>query len=286
MVDRLSPRPLRRPGFRSALRPLLRPVFRSALWPRQRPGHLRTALAGLLLAAAGIAPALASSGPSVCIDRANPLHGVDRALAAAIGRIEGATPRIVSIDTRDGSDALNAKKPRFFAGLVKRCDLVMGFPVETGHPVLPPGVAATRPYLRTGFVIAGATPPPAFSSLKPGTQVGVVYLTVPTTYFSAGPGARLAAHQYSTPASVLAALGRHEVAYALLWQPLLEQALAKNHMPLHQRALRQPHANWSVVALHAPTPAGRAVAHRFDAALARLAKAGTLARLIAPYHTP
>lgn len=274
MVDRLSSRPRQRPGFRSASR------------PAKRPGHLRTALAGLLLAAAGIAPALAASGPSVCIDQANPLHGVDRALTAAIGRIEGTAPRIVSIDTRDGSDALNAKKPRFFAGLVKRCDLVMGFPVETGHPVLPPGVAATRPYLRTGFVIAGETPPPAFARLKPGTQVGVVYLTVPTTYFSTGPGARLADHQYSTPASVLAALGRHEIAYALLWQPLLEQALAKTHLPLHQRALRQPHANWSVVALHAPTASGRAAAHRFDAALARLAKAGTLARLVAPYHTP
>ncbi len=274
MVDRRSPRPLLRPGLHLVI------------WPLLRPGLLRTALAALLLAAGGIAPALASSDPSVCIDRANPLQSVDRALIAAIGRIEGSAPRIVSIDTRDGSDALNAKKPRFFAGLVRRCDLVMGFPVETLHPVLPQGVAATRPYLRTGFVIAGETAPPAFARLAPGTQVGVVYLTVPTTYFSTGPGALLVQHQYSTPASVLAALGRQEVAYALLWQPLLEQALARHHMTIHQRALRQPHANWSVVALHAPTQAGRAAARHFDAALARLAKAGTLARLVAPYHTP
>ncbi|OYW04630.1 MAG: hypothetical protein B7Z59_14450, partial [Acidiphilium sp. 37-67-22] len=238
MVDRRSPRPLLRPGLHLVI------------WPLLRPGLLRTALAALLLAAGGIAPALASSDPSVCIDRANPLQSVDRALIAAIGRIEGSAPRIVSIDTRDGSDALNAKKPR------------------------------------TGFVIAGETAPPAFARLAPGTQVGVVYLTVPTTYFSTGPGALLVQHQYSTPASVLAALGRQEVAYALLWQPLLEQALARHHMTIHQRALRQPHANWSVVALHAPTQAGRAAARHFDAALARLAKAGTLARLVAPYHTP
>ncbi len=254
--------------------------------PLRRPGLLRAALAGIVLAACGIASARAA-GPTVCIDRANPMQRVDRALTAAIGRLEGVAPHIVSIDTRDGTDALNAKKPRFFSMLARqRCDLVMGFPVETGDPALPPGVAATHPYVKTGFVIAGEAPPPAFSRLAPGTQVGVVYLTVPTTYFGAGPGARLAEHQYSTPAHVLAALKRHEIAYALLWQPLLEQALAQDHMTIHQRPLAQPHANWSVVALYAPTASGRAAARRFDAALAHLAKDGTLARLVAPYHTP
>ena len=263
MVDRLSPRPLRRPGL------------------------LRTALAAVLLAACGIASARAAGGPTVCIDRANPMQHVDRALTAAIGRLDGQTPRIVSIDTRDGSDALDAKQASFFSNLARhRCDLVMGFPVETGYPSLPPGVAATHPYVKTGFVIAGETPPPAFARLAPGTKVGVVYLTVPTTYFGAGPGARLAEHQYSTPARVLAALKRHEIAYALLWQPLLEQALARDGMHLHQRPLAQPHANWSIVALYAPTASGRAAARSFDAALAHLAKHGTLARLVAPYHTP
>lgn len=265
MADRRHTRPLRRPGF---------------------PGL--AALALCLLASGGVAIAHAASGGlSVCIDRANPFQRIDRTLAEAVGRLTGTTPRFVDIDTRDGTDALNAKHPRFFARLTEtRCDLVMGFPVETGAPFLPPGVMATHPYAKTGFVIAGFKAPPSFGELPAGSKIGVVYLTVPTTYFGAGHGASLAEHEYSTPAHVLAALGRHEVDYALLWQPLLEQALSAHPAPIRQRPLEQPHAAWSIVALYAPTPAGRRGARRFDKAIRDLVRTGTLATLIAPYHTP
>lgn len=261
---------------------------RSNSRPLWRPGLIgRFVLAGLMLALGGTVSAHADvKAPSVCLDRANPFHKIDHALAEAVGRLEGHAPRFVTIDTRDGSDALNAKRPSFFSNLTKRCDLVMGFPVESGYPTLPPGVKATRSYAKTGFVIAGFDAPPPFAKLAPHTLVGVVYLTVPTTYFGTGTGARLDEHEYSAPDDLMTALERHQITYALVWQPSLERALARHPSAIRERQLDTPHAHWSIVALYAPTQDGRRAARKFDAAIGDLARTGRLATLVAPYSSP
>lgn len=262
-ADRRSPRPLRRPGL------------------------IAHVLAVACLVLGGVATTQAAApGISVCIDRANPFRDIDRTLIDAIGRLHSPQPRIVSIDTRDGSAGLNARRPNFFVDLTKRCNLVMGFPVESGHPFLPKGLKATAPYARTGFVIAGYKRPPAFKDLAPLTRVGTVYLTVPTTYFGKPPGAGLQEHEYSTPASLLAALERHEISYALMWQPWLDHALATHPAPILQRRLDTPHADWSIVALYAPNAAGRRAARRFNKGIVRLAQDRRLARIVNPYQTP
>ncbi|MGC9269520.1 hypothetical protein [Acidiphilium sp.] len=261
-------------------------VDRANVRLRKQPGLGCGAVA---LAAALLSPvmACAATGPSVCLDQANPFYHIDRAVALAVGSIDHVTPRFITIDTRDGSDALNAQKPKFFARLASRCDLVMGFPVETGYPTLPEGVKATQPYAATGFVIAAlGSAPGNFATLPPKSTVGVTYLTVPTTYFGSGHGTVLAEHQYSSPAAELAALQSHEIDAALIWQPWLNQHLAAHPAAISQRLLTQPHAKWSMVALYRPTPASHRVAVQFDRAIRQLTTSGRLQRLIAPYNLP
>lgn len=228
-------------------------------------------------------PAVASAAsPDFCIDKGNPFFEIDRAVATAVAKADHTMPKFTVIDTRVGADSLNAQKSAFFAKLAAKCDLVMGFPVETGYPTVPKGVKATTPYAATGFVLAATgSVAPSFASLAPHTTVGVTYLTVPSTYFDHGHGASLESHQYSSPDSLYRALEQRKVAVALMWQPWLVRELATSHAQVAQHTLRLPHAQWSVVALYRASRAAEAA--RFDKAIHHLAATGRLASLIAPY---
>ncbi|MCF3948707.1 hypothetical protein AiwAL_14865 [Acidiphilium sp. AL] len=249
--------------------------------PRKRPGHFFVALT--LTLAAFTAPA-AAARLSFCLDKANPLFPIDRAVATAVAQADHAAPRFVVIDTRDGSDTLDARKPAFFAKLATRCDLVMGFPVEAGDPTLPRGVKATLAYAATGFVLANiGTKALSFAGLPAKTRVGVAYLTVPTTYFGTGHGAALTEYQYSSPASLYRALASHKINAALIWQPWLERHLAAASAKIAQHQPNLPHARWDIVALYRSAASAEAV--RFNSAIGRLGPRH-LAALIAPYRLP
>lgn len=257
-------------------------VDRDGSRPRKRSGLFRI---GVTLIGAALPATAAGASPSFCIDKGNPFFAIDRAVATAVAHADHTTPRFTVIDTRVGADSLNAQTSAFFARLASKCDLVMGFPVETGYPTVPEGVKATTPYAATGFVLAApGRVAPSFASLAPHTTVGVTYLTVPSTYFDHGHGATLASHQYSSPAALYHALEAKQVAVALMWQPWLVRELAQSHAAIAQHQLHLPHARWRVVALYRPDHAAEAV--RFDAAIHRMTTNGRLASLIAPYQLP
>jgi ABC-type amino acid transport substrate-binding protein len=239
-----------------------------------------------LLAALALRPAGASAAvPGFCLDRGDPLMGIDRAVAMAVARLNHHTARFVVIDTRGGTDALNAHKPDFFTRLAKRCDLVMGFPFQPADPAIPKGLKTTTPYAATGFMlVTRGTAAPSFDALAAHTTVGVAYLTVPTTWFASGPGKALTQHQYSTSAAVYDALLTHRVAAALIWQPWLEAHLARTPARIAQHVVDLPYANWSIVALYDPGRAAQAA--QFDRAIHQLRASGELATLIAPYRLP
>ncbi|MDD2876833.1 MAG: transporter substrate-binding domain-containing protein [Acidiphilium sp.] len=236
-------------------------------------------------AVAALSASALAAAPTFCVDKGNPFLPIDREVAQAVARADHTTAHFVEIDTRDGTDALNAHKPDFFTKLASRCDLVMGFPVETRYPNLPKGVDATVPYAATGFVLAApGTTAPGFGQLPDHSKIGVAYLTVPTTWFAAGHGTALTQHQYSTPAELYQALEAHQVAAALIWQPWLQDHLAQTHAAVAEHRVDLPHANWSMVALYRPAAAQEAA--RFNRAIHQLAVSHKLATLIAPYRLP
>lgn len=270
-------------------RPQERPALFPRLLPQERPvvSFHHGVIGAALLAGLALSPAAASAAaPSFCIDRGNPFMNIDRAVATAAARqIDHGPARFVVIDTRDGTDALNAHKPDFFTRLASRCDLVMGFPLQPSDPAVPRDLKTSVPYATTGFVLAttGHTAPP-FDHLAAHTVVGVAYLTVPTTWFAAGYGKVLTQHQYSTSAAVYDALLTHRVGAALIWQPWLETHLARTPARIAQHVVDLPDANWSIVALYGP--GATAEAKRFDQAIHHLAATHRLATLIAPYRLP
>jgi ABC-type amino acid transport substrate-binding protein len=251
------------------------------------PPHLRRGLvwSGVAMVMATLTASASAATTSFCIDKGNPFFTIDHAVATAVAHAEHTSAHFTVIDTRVGADALNAQKGIFFAKLATRCDLVMGFPVETGYPTVPAGVMATNPYAATGFVLAapGSTAP-SFASLAPHTKVGITYLTVPSTYFDHGHGATLEAHEYSTPGSLYRALEAKDVAVALMWQPWLVNHLAHTHARVAQHALSLPHAQWQIVALYSAAHA--AAGKSFDHALQHLVAHRQLASLVAPYLVP
>lgn len=247
-----------------------------------RRGHVPGLLL-LLAAVAWHAPARAAE-LSVCIDRASPGAAMDRRLAEGVAHAQHATLAVHAFDGSGGGDD-DGFEPEGFRRLAgKDCALVLGFPVDAQGGELPPGLSATAPYGRTGFVLVtpAGSPASGLAALPPGSAVAVTYQTVPNLYFASHPS--LHADVRPTDADSIEALARREVRAAVLWRPTVARYLAAHHgAPVSYHELDEPHARWNLVALYAAAQADAAA--RFEAGVESLRRSGQLARVLAPYAT-
>jgi polar amino acid transport system substrate-binding protein len=272
-------------------------AFRPHAWP-----GCRTGLCAAVFACAALAtPALAQTAghpPAItfCVDQANPMVAIDEAVANAVAANQHVAASFVvrnSADDDEDQDS-GAKQRKFFAQLVKSCDLVMDFPVEPGQPTALADMDATRPYARTGFVTIGPREQSSSFAAMPGSaslsdmlhrgDIGVVFLTVASTYFDAATMSH--EHIYESNAALYDALGRGEVQSAIIWQPWLLQRLATDPGAVTASPLRMPHATWNIVAIYPQDHPNMAAVHSFNAGLAALSRDGGLARAVAPYKLP
>jgi hypothetical protein len=221
-----------------------------------------------------------------CVDEANPLSTTDLAVAQAVAAQGGLRAEIVKLNTSDdgvGGDSDDAKidPGKAFAKMAAQCDLVMGVPVEANGNGVPKGLQATKPYVRTGFVMATTgTPVQGFAAMTEKADIGVDFLTVPNSYFD--DQTAHAEHVYYTNNDLLAALLKGEVGSAMVWQPWLVREEAAHPHALRTAIMSMPDAAWNVVALYMPRAAAQAQA--FNQGLERLEQAGQLKTLVAPYQ--
>jgi ABC-type amino acid transport substrate-binding protein len=145
-------------------------------------------------------------------------------------------------------------------------------------------MAATRPYIRTGFVtVTNGAPASSFKTLSNHYKVGVVFLTVTETYFTDANVTH--EHIYDSNDEMLAALNSKEIDAALMWRPWLDRELAAHPQKLNQAPLRMPHAQWNIVALYPEGQRDDAV-QKFNAGIETLRKSGTLAQIVNPEGVP
>jgi ABC-type amino acid transport substrate-binding protein len=249
-----------------------RPLLRPGIW------------LGLALLGGGAAQA---APVRFCVDKANPLVTVDIAVAQAVSERQKLDMVLVTRDSsQDDEDADSGlSQEKFFARLSKTCDLIMGFPVEAQFENLPRGMAATAPYVGTGFVTATTSMPIAgFDEMAADRQIGVVFLTVASTYFTDQTMAH--EHVYYTNDQLYGALLHGEVNAALIWQPWLNRELAAHPQKLHVARLGMPHAAWNIVALYPQSATGAPAVRAFDQGVARLEASGKLAAVVHPYAVP
>lgn len=249
---------------------------------RKSAAHL--ALAALVLGAVTSHRAEAAHEATVCIDETNPTATMDARVAKAALAGEGYSVREVRFvgHGKETSDGFPVGK---FAKLAaSECALIMGFPVDVTSPHLPPGVAATAPYARTGFVLvenAGGKPL-ALDALPHGSEVGIAQLdTWAGLLYSAHPN--IVMHVYPNDAEMLADLEHHKIAAGLTWLSILEgyKAGPGKHARLHTQLLSGQHMEWNLVALYAGS--ADAVPSAFQRGLDKLRGDGSLDKLIAPY---
>jgi len=199
----------------------------------------------------------------VCIDRASPSAHVDRAVARAVAKVVSARLHIARVDSGDrGEDGFGPAAYRRLAR--KRCDLIMGFPLDPAAPSVPSGLEHTPAYLHTGYVLMSSGGS-RLSQLPAGASVAVTYLSPPDLYLDGGSH-RL--RVFNTQEQVLDALARGRVDAAAVWE-LAGRQYERTHPragPWKSTPLSMAHARWEIVALYAPRAS--ATARRFGKALA------------------
>ncbi|HYW04610.1 MAG TPA: c-type cytochrome [Gammaproteobacteria bacterium] len=220
----------------------------------------RALLAGLLVSVV-IAPAARSASPvSVCVDRSSPSAHIDRIAARRAAAHAGLRIRIVRFDSDHGLGAGQFRK------LAKRrCDLIMGFPVEAGSMAVPAGLEHTAVYLDTGFVLLSRKGW-HLDALPRGSQLGVSYQSPPDQVLSARTH-RFRIRIFNTESRELAALAAGRIDAAAVWQPTYWAYRQRHRVAAHWKANRLglPHASWGLAALYSPRV--RTVAARFADAL-------------------
>ncbi len=234
--------------------------------------------------------ASAPSAPRICVDASSPTASIDRGVARAALAVMHASAAIAPYD---GSSGVSDGFFRFLAR--KRCALVMGFPVDRAAPDPPGGLALTRAYLRTGYVvatlghadgIAALGHARGIAELPRGAMVAVGSGTPPHFYLagSLGPAPSYHADVYATQDEALDALVRRADPAALVWQPSVVRygATHPNAPHLVTAPLPIDHGAWSLAALY--DPRNQPFAKRFDDALAALRASGALAKLTRSVH--
>jgi hypothetical protein len=251
--------------------------------PRKR---LALAVAAVLAAALGVRSAQADA-IKFCLDKANPMFNVDAAVANAVAASQHDTATLVVHDSSqdDEDEDSGNSQVKFFARLSKTCDLIMGFPVEAQFQNLPDGMGATRPYVRTGFVTAttsAAISP--FASMAARQKLGVVMMTVASTYFTQANMAN--EYVYYSNDELYGALLKGEVNGALIWQPWLNREVAAHPQALHVASLNMPHAAWDIVALYPEGAQNNAAVRAFNKGIAALEANDRLRAVVQPYKVP
>ena len=225
----------------------------------------------------------AASELSVCVDTSSPTAAVDKSIAQAIATQEGSTLALHAFDGSGGNDDDGFSLKEFNKLAKASCSLVLGFPLDADAKSSLPGLLATAPYGHTGFVLVTpkASKVTALDQLAKNTDVAVTYQTTPNLYFVTHPNVNADIHL--TDSASLAALERHQVRAAMLWQPTVVAYLASKHESARftYHELDEPHAKFNLVALydkeHAPA------ARDFEKAVTALTDSGRLAKLLAPY---
>ena len=192
----------------------------------------------------------------ICVDSASPTVARDRAMADRVAKQAGLTLTVTPFNG-SGEDGISAKE--FRALLTSSCDLIMGYPVDTTGPALPPGLLATKPYAQTGFVLVTAPGETArsLSDLPNGTEVAVTYETAPNLYFP--DHGNVLPDVHTSNAETMQAVAEGKVKAAMIWQPTVDEY--ESHpgaAKLGVYPLAEPHARYDVVALYLPTAAHQA----------------------------
>jgi ABC-type amino acid transport substrate-binding protein len=216
---------------------------------------------------------------TVCLDSSSPLYAADRRIVAALARFgDPLTPFVF-----DGGSGVSE---RFFQYLNRtKCALIMGFPVDLTDPNPPDGLALTKPYLTTAYVLVARTALRQ-ETLRPGMTIAVGMATSPHFYLAGAFGKvpNYTADTYQSQEEVLRALlsGRSDA--AMVWEPSLVryQATHPEARGLHVSPLRIQHARWRIAALYRQTDPAQA--RRFEGALYRFERSGRLELIVKPYE--
>lgn len=250
---------------------------------------LRPRRFGAILAAAALALGLhgpgasAAGGPprpnTACLDSSSPSYAVDRRIVASLARFGDPLKPF----TFDGSSGVS---DRFFAYLGHlKCGLIMGFPVDLTDPDPPNGLAFTKPYLTTAYVLVGRTPLRQ-AKLRPGMTIAVGMATSPHFYLAGAFGKvpNYTADTYQTQEQVLEALLSRHADAAMVWKPSLVRYRASHPQArgLYVSPLNIAHARWHIAALYLESDPAQA--RRFEGALIRLERSGELESIVSPYE--
>ncbi len=229
-------------------------------------------------AAAVFAAVFASSAYAadlrVCIDSASPTGPRDKGVAEKVAKQAGLTLAVSPFDGNADDDGFPLKK--FRSLLLTRCDLVMGYPIDTTGPDVPAGLMATKPYAQTGFVLVTAPGETArnLSDLPAGTEVAVTYETAPNLYFP--DHGNVLPDVHTSEADTMQAVATSKVKAAMIWQPTVEAYLARpDAAKLAMYPLQEPHARYDVVALYLPQAAHQAEAFNATKIAATVLSPGT-----------
>ena len=193
----------------------------------------------------------------VCIDSSSPTAARDRVVADRVAKQAGLTLTVKSFNGSGDDDGISAKEFRTL--LSDFCELVMGYPLDTSGPVLPPGLLATKPYAQTGFVLVTAPGETArnLSDLPNGTEVAVTYETAPNLYFP--DHGNVLPDVHTSDAETMQAVAKGLVKAAMIWQPTVDEyQLHPGAAKLGVYPLQEPHARYDVVALYLPKAAHQA----------------------------
>ena len=232
-------------------------------------------------------PARAASSPvavsalSVCIDTSSPVAPMDRKVAQAVASQQHRALAVHEFDGSGDDDGYDYKNFRTLAA--DQCQIIMGYPLDATRGTPPPGLLATAPYGRIGFVLVTPRTSHAdtLAALPKGTDVAVTNETMPNLYFESHPN--VAADIYQKDSDTIASLVGHHDRAAMIWRPTIVSYLLAHHLTSDFRwhQLNEPHARWNLVGLHDPAQAGAATA--FEHGVAALRDSGALEPLLAPY---
>ena len=183
----------------------------------------------------------------------------------------------------DGSTGVS---DRFFQFLGRtKCAVIMGFPLDLTDPDPPAGLAFTKPYMTTAYVLV-ARAPLRQALLRPGMTIAVGMATSPHFYLAGAFGKvpSYTADTYQTQEQVVQALLAKRADAAMMWKPSLVryQAAHPEARGLFVSPLNIQHARWRIAALYLQTDPiqGR----RFESALNGLTQSGQLKTIVKAYE--
>ncbi len=213
---------------------------------------------------------------TVCLDTSSPSYAAD---VAILRDLENAGRPFDRYEF-DGSEGVSEKFFRFLSGA--KCGIIMGYPVDLVNPDPPDGLALTKPYLSTAYVLVTRAASPHLAS---HATVGVGMATAPHFYLAGafGNAPNYVADTFQTQENALDALVGKSIDGAMVWEPsLVRYRLAHPAARrLHVWPLNIKHGQWHIAALY--PEADPAEAKLFNGALDRLARSGRLAEIARPY---